>query len=220
MIRHQLIQRFKDLVVSIYLFNEWRGFTQLEQKLIPALESDSQTSAHFLNCVKKHAADERRHFEMFRAYFISIGRPPFAVGKAVGFFDALAECVAGKYGVISQAEPKHFAKLCQVIVLTERRGIAQLESLLKWKIVSRDHRLRRIFETIQMDEPSHFGPYEEWLDNHGFPRASYLAKAWDILIHYSIAGIIIPFHFFNFRLKRCRYLSGFPIYKLLWFLHN
>lgn len=202
--RH-LSQRFRELVLSVYLYNEYRGYLQLETELIPHLESDPRFDTGFIEGVKKHAADERRHYSMFKGWFRERQIMPFAVGKAVGYFDALASVLVAKRGPEDPAQivadEKRFAKLCRAVVMTERRGISQLDTMLTWQSVRTDERLLRIFETIRRDEPSHFGPYETWLSQNGLPGPSWRERAADLFIHYTIA-LLIPFLFLNPRLRR------------------
>ena len=50
----------------------------------------------FVEAVKKHCADEKKHYGMFKGYFIANGRMPFAVGKSIGYFDALTRVLLGR----------------------------------------------------------------------------------------------------------------------------
>lgn len=198
---NNLSNRFKDLILSVYLFNEWRGYTQLERELIPQLESSIGVDDSFTQAVKKHAADEKKHYNMFKGYFVSNGRMPLAVGRCIGYFDLLARFLLGSTNDISRNE-RHLAKLCRAIITTERRGIQQLDIILAWPFVKNDEHLRRVFLTIRQDEPSHILPYEMWLKERGYRGPSFFEACIDIIVHYTIAFIFIPIHYCNFRLKR------------------
>lgn len=201
----KLVQRFLDLVLSVYLYNEWRGYVQMETSLIPKLEADPNMDPAFLVAVKKHCADEKKHYNMFKGYFVSKGRMPFAVGASIGYFDVLSGVLLGRKDDV-ELNQENFAKLCRAIVTTEYRGIHQVDTMLKWRSIQRDERLHRIFQVVKVDEPSHFIPYNEWLEKNGHRGPSTFEKIADWVIHYSIAALIIPVHFLNFRLKR---LEGF-----------
>lgn len=196
-----LVQRFLDLVLSVYLYNEWRGYSQMEESLIPQLEANPKMPPEFIAAVKKHCADEKKHYNMFKGYFVSRGKMPFSVGKSIGYFDVLSAVLMGKRNEMKLTD-ESFARLCRTIVTTEYRGIHQVNTMLKWRSINGDDRLRRIFQVIREDEPSHFIPYAEWLEKNGYRGPSKLEKAADCIIHYSMAAFIIPFHYFNFRLKR------------------
>lgn len=200
------IARFQELLLSVYLYNEYRGCLQLESELIPLLKKDSRFPRDFVSSVEKHASDERRHYRMFQGWFRERGKMPFAVGRLTGYFDVLAAWLVGKRRTGSAeaivASDERFAALCRSIVLTERRGIAQLDAMLRWGAVRRDPRLVRIFETIRRDEPSHFLPYEGWLAERGLPGPGWSERAVDRLVHYGIALFVIPLLYFNPFLRR------------------
>ena len=199
----KITQRFIDLVLSVYLYNEWRGYVQMEGMLIPQLEAKPDIDPNFLAAVKKHCADEKKHYGMFKGWFFANGRMPFEVGKSIGYFDALTRVLIGKKNAEKTVlDDKTFAKLCRAIVLTEYRGINQVGTMLKWRSIKRDERLHRIFQVIEQDEPSHFIPYSKWLKEKGHRSPSVMEKVADFIVHYSIASLVIPVHFLNFRLKR------------------
>lgn len=196
----RLRRRFLDLVISVYLYNEYRGFLQLERDLIPALEKDPTTDPRFLAGVKKHAADERKHYRLFQGWFRSHGRMPFDVGRSIGYFDILVR--------VLQGTPERFASLCRAVVVTEVRGIKQIDWMLRWRVLRRDARLHRIFKVIRRDEPSHYGPYERWLAERGERGPGWWEAAADRVVHWTIAALVIPALFLNPRLRRIRAFPG------------
>ena len=119
-------ERFVDLVLSVYLYNEWRGYMQMEEMLIPRLEASPNVDPQFLAAVKKHCADEKKHYNMFKGWFNANGRMPFNVGKSIGYFDALTNVLIGRKKDDTVLDDKTFAKLCRAIVITEYRGINQV----------------------------------------------------------------------------------------------
>jgi hypothetical protein len=197
------VVRLKELILSVYLYNEWRGYLQLETDLIPRLERDGRFDPEFVKGVRKHAADEKKHYGMFKGWFKERGRMPYAVGPAVGYFDALFTRLVGPSSDLVSS-PDHFARLCRAVVTTERRGIHQLNGLLGMGFVRTDCRLTRVLEVIRKDEPSHFVPYERWLARNGYAGPSLRERFADCLVHYSIALFVIPVLFLNPRLKRLK----------------
>ncbi len=202
----RLTERFRELVISIYLYNEWRGYRQLEQDLLPEIERKGDFDADFVRGVRKHADDEKKHYRMFKGWFAERGTMPYEVGPSVGYFDTMALWLVGKRKTdpasVLTASPDCFARFCRAVVTTERRGIQQLDLMLRWRSVREDARLRRVLEVIRGDEPSHFAPYERWLKTHGYAGPRLREWIVDCVVNYGIAVLIIPALFFNPRLKR------------------
>lgn len=199
----RLTRRLRELIVSIYLYNEWRGYTQLEDELLPRLAEDPRFDRELVEGVRSHAADEKKHHKMFLGWFAERRTSPFVVGPSVGYFDTLVRRLfAGADSGAMVATPESFARLCRAIVTTERRGIRQLDGLLKKGFVREDARLTRVFETIRKDEPSHFAPYERWLELNGHRGPRLRERLADLLVHYTIAVLVVPLLFFNPKLKR------------------
>jgi hypothetical protein len=65
-----LLNRFYDVLLSVYLYNEKRGFLYLDQ-LLAAFEKKYPGEAQLIAAIRKHAADERHHHSLFQAYFQS-----------------------------------------------------------------------------------------------------------------------------------------------------
>lgn len=200
------LERFKDLILSVYLYNEWRGYTQLENELIPYLEKSGQVDASLLTSIRKHAGDEKKHYLMFKSYFLGTGRMPFQVSKSVGYFDFLSHLVIGNMEKALEGA-SGFARICRAILVTEARGLTQIGDVLTWSSFQKDERLSSIFKVIEKDEPSHFKPYEEWLKRKALKGPGLFYRGADLFAHYFIGLVIIPLHFLNFRLKR---LERFP----------
>jgi hypothetical protein len=57
--------------------------------------------------------------------------------------------------------------------------------------------LRRIFEIIRKDEPSHWAPYEGWLRKHGRRDPSWWERAVDGFVHSELLFFKLPFLFLN-----------------------
>ena len=163
--------RYLDVVGSIYIYNEYRGYTSLDRVLAAARRHCPDDTA-FIAAVAKHRADERKHYLMFKRWFEVQGRMPLAVDTSFGHIDRF---ISRAFGCsIDQldtdaivADPDLFEKLCRIIVLTEQRGLTQVEELLRNKAVLGDPVMHRIFRIVHEDEPSHFLPYRDWLTGQG-----------------------------------------------------
>jgi hypothetical protein len=193
---HSLRRRFTDLVASIYLYNEHRGYTGLEEFLAAARRRFPGDRV-FLAGVQKHLDDERRHYRMFRAYFEAGMRMPYAISSEWGYVDRLLAAVGlagnGKdAAALEAADGSTFAAVCRMILLTEERGLRQVERVLAWPWVREDHRLAAIFTVIRRDEPS--GP---WPD-----RPTPRERLADLVTHHRLVHLSLPLAYANPRLVR------------------
>lgn len=87
-------------------------------------------------------------------------------------------------------------------MLTEMRGVRQVEILLRSPLVRRDRTLTKIFRVIERDEPSHWLPYQAWLrrTRGRMPdRREKIAEAW---VHRSLMFFKLPLLYLNPRLAR------------------
>lgn len=193
--------RFRDVILSFYLYNEYRGYTQL-YRLLGLLRKRRSHEVALISAVSRHADDERKHYLLFRDYFLHEKRMPFDVGRATGFFDILARTIVGKsteqIGEEAMAtDRKLFADLCRTIVVTEKRGLRQVDALLANRFFGEHPRLKQIFLVIRMDEPYHFEPYERWLNEAGERPAGHAEHFWEVFWHYVITLCVFPLYFFN-----------------------
>ncbi|MGZ3693968.1 MAG: ferritin-like domain-containing protein [Bdellovibrionota bacterium] len=200
------ITRICDILLSIYLYNEKRGYTYLEE-LLKAFEQRYPGENQILASIQKHARDERRHHLLFEAYFRKNGRLPFRVGSWYGYCDQMVSWIFGK--TIDQLDPKEvvnddekFFQLCRLIMITEMRGMKQVNLILENPIIRRNNQLVEIFTEIKKDEPSHCYPYQAWLRKHGKHEPIFREKLADAMVHYSLMLVKIPLLFFNFFLPR------------------
>lgn len=193
-----MVDRFLDLVVSVYLYNEYRGYVQLD-RLVRLLE-ERGAFPEMLAALRQHASDERKHYRMFVGYFTARGKRPYEVSSWVGYFDTLAHLFLGRptedWGE-ELLEPRNFARLCRVVSVTERRGIRQVKWMLRWRALRKRPKLRSIFAVIEKDEPNHFLPYESWLRHRGFRLPGRLDRGVDVCLHYGIAALLFPLGLFN-----------------------
>lgn len=201
-----LKRRFLDLLASIYIYNEHRGYSSID-RVLEAVCARHPGEKNFIAAVEKHRRDERKHYLMFRRYFEQLGRMPFLVDTSCGHIDRLIRMTFGcgideldTRAVI--ADDQLFFKLCRIIMITEIRGMNQLDVLLEDRLVSSDPALRRIFAVIRKDEPSHWTPYRDWLAgrNGGKPRLNERVADW--LVHRSLIFWKAPTLLFNRNLPR------------------
>jgi hypothetical protein len=199
-------RRYLDLLGSIYIYNEHRGYTAID-RVLQAVRARSPDDHALIVAIEKHRADERRHYAMFRRWFELRGVMPFAVDRTIGHIDRFVEIMfrttidsLDTQAVIDRDEM--FEKLCRVISLTEQRGYRQVEILLDHPLVRSDRALIKIFKVIEKDEPSHWAPYDGWLNAHGKRKPRWWERAVDSFIHSELLFLKLPILFLTPRLKR------------------
>jgi hypothetical protein len=204
----RLRERYLDTLASVYIYNEHRGYTSLD-RVLEAVRACCPDDARFIAQIVSHRADEQKHYHMFRRWFELRGRMPMAVDRTCGHIDRFIETMFGC--TIEQldtrriiAEPAEFEKLCRVIMLTEQRGYTQVGVLLRNPAVLSDPVLTRIFRIIHKDEPSHFLPYQHWLERHGKATANWRERLTDYTIHKSLMLAKLPALFVNSAVGRLR----------------
>jgi len=139
---------------------------------------------------------------MFRRWFELHGTMPLRVDRALGHIDRFVEIVFGRTidDLDTQAVTDSddlFERLCRVIMLTEMRGMWQVEKLLRSPLVRADPVMIRIFRIVEKDEPSHWMPYRDWLDRTGRPQAKWSERLTDFWIHRELLFLKIPIVFLN-----------------------
>jgi len=198
--------RYLDLLGSIYIYNEHRGYTSID-RVLAAVAGRMPGETAFIAAIEKHRADERKHYVMFKRWFELQGKMPLGVDRTCGHIDRFVEIMFRRgideldtERVISS--DRLFERLCRVISLTERRGMNQVEILLRHPLVRRDKVLMKIFQVIEKDEPSHWAPYEGWLEARGARDPRWWERAIDGFIHSELLFLKLPFLFFNPWLRR------------------
>ena len=199
-------RRYLDLLGSIYIYNEHRGYTALD-RVLDSVRRHCPEDSDFIAAVEKHRGDEHKHYVMFRRWFERRGEMPYAVDRTCGHIDRFVEIMFRSTidGLDTDAVMERdvlFERLCRVIALTERRGYRQVEILLRHPLVRGDKILTKIFEIIEKDEPSHWAPYEGWLAHHGRRQPRWWEKAIDSFIHSELMILKIPVLFAMPRLRR------------------
>jgi hypothetical protein len=199
-------RRYLDVLASIYIYNEHRGYTSLD-RVLEAVRAKCPDDLAFIEQVEKHRADERKHYQMFKRYFELEGRMPLALDRTFGHIDHFISIMFGR--PIDELDTDRivanealFEKLCRVIMLTEQRGMRQVESLLRNGYVLGDAKLKKIFEVIERDEPSHWMPYESWLARNGRRQPRWWERLVDLRIHGELMLVRIPAIFLNWRAGR------------------
>nr|WP_137676791.1 ferritin-like domain-containing protein [Parerythrobacter lutipelagi] len=198
--------RYLDLLGSIYIYNEHRGYTAID-RVLEAVRARSPDDTDFIAQVEKHRADERKHYVMFKRWFELQGRKPMALDRHFGHIDRFIEIMFRR--TIDKldtdeivARDELFERLCRVISLTEQRGYKQVEVLLDHPVVKTDPALIRIFQVIKKDEPSHWAPYDDWLRDHAKREPKWWERAVDGFIHSELLFIKLPILFLNPFVKR------------------
>ena len=199
-------RRYLDVLASIYLYNEHRGYTSID-RVLEAVRVRCPDDRVFIAAIEKHRADERKHYTMFRRWFELNGKMPLKVDRALGHIDRFVEIIFGHTidELDTQAvidSPDMFERLCRVIMLTEMRGMWQVEKLLKSPLIKGDPVMMKIFRIVEKDEPSHWMPYRDWLARTGRRQAKWTERLADFWIHRELLFLKIPFLFLNPRLPR------------------
>jgi hypothetical protein len=194
-------RRYLDVLGSIYIYNEHRGYTAID-RVLDAVRARSPDDLELIAAIERHRADERQHYLMFRRWFERRGVMPLAVDRTFGHVDRFVEIMFRTRidGLDTQAviDSDHlFERLCRVISLTEQRGYRQVEVLLANGFVRGDPVLRRIFDIIRKDEPSHWAPYEDWLRKNRKRDSRWWERAIDGFIHSELLFLKLPFLFLN-----------------------
>ncbi len=188
--------RYLDVLASIYIYNEYRGYTSLD-RVLEAVRLRCPDDLPFQAEIAKHRADEHKHYQMFRRWFERQGRMPLAVDHSCGHIDRFIEWVFGctiealDTGAVV-ADAAEFERLCRVIMLTEQRGYAQVKLLLANRVVRSDPVMRKIFEIVHHDEPDHFLPYQRWLEREGKATARWNERMADWCIHKALMLAKLP----------------------------
>jgi hypothetical protein len=180
-------ERYLDVLASVYIYNEHRGYTSLD-RVLEAVRARCPDDADFIAEVTRHRADEYKHYHMFRRWFELQGRMPLRMDSGAGHIDRFIQwifrCTIEELDTAEiVADPAAFEQLCRVIMLTEERGLKQVEILLKSPIIRADPVMLRIFRIVHKDEPEHFLPYRRWLQRNGRAQARWNERAADWCIH-------------------------------------
>lgn len=201
-------RRYLDLLGSIYIYNEHRGYRSID-RVLEAVRRRAPGDRALIAAIERHRADERKHYVMFKRWFALRGTMPYSIDRTCGHIDRFVEIMFG--ATIDDldtdaivARDDLFERLCRVIALTEQRGHRQVEILLRHPLVRDDPVLMRIFRIIERDEPSHWAPYEGWLRANGKRAPRWWERAVDTFIHSELLFFKLPILFLHPRLGRRR----------------
>src|SRR5919107_6221747 len=78
--------RYLDLLGSIYIYNEHRGYTAID-RVLEAVRARWPDDHELIARIEKHRADERKHYLMFRRWFERRGTMPLWVDRTCGHID-------------------------------------------------------------------------------------------------------------------------------------
>ena len=199
-------KRYIDLLGSIYIYNEHRGYTAIDD-LLAAVQARWPEDHELIAKIDKHRADEHKHYLMFRRWFERRGVMPYALDSAFGHIDRFVEImfrssIDGLDKMQVVRSDGLFARMCRVISLTERRGYKQVEILLGNSHVLSDKQLTKIFRIIEQDEPSHWAPYDGWLEAHDLRGDKWWERLVDSFIHSELLFLKLPVLFLHPSLRR------------------
>ena len=199
-------RRYLDLLGSIYIYNEHRGYTALD-RVLEAVRARSPDDREFIARIEKHRADERKHYLMFRRWYEKRGQMPICVDRTCGHIDRFVEIMfrstidrLDTNAII--ADDRLFEKLCRVISLTEKRGYKQVQILLNHPLVKHDPGLIKIFKVVERDEPDHWTPYDDWLKTNGKREPKWWERAIDTFIHSELLFLKLPILFLSIGMPR------------------
>ena len=157
--------------------------------------------------ILKHAQDERKHYKLFLQYFKGQKAAPCAVNERFGYCDQIVRFVFGQK--LDEVDPREivandnkFFQLCRLIMVTEMRGMKQVNIIKENFLIRKNPELLAIFEVVERDEPSHCYPYQAWLRKKGVhvpQRKEYIA---DLFVHWSLMLWKLPLLYLNPFLSR------------------
>jgi len=204
----RLRRRYLDILASIYIYNEHRGYSSLD-RVLEAVRARCPDDRAFIAEVEKHRADERKHYIMFRRYFEARGEMPYAVDRTCGHIDRLIRLTFGCHiddldTAAVVRDGALFNKLCRIIMITEIRGMRMVDVLLASSLIGQDRALVKIFKVVERDEPSHWMPYEAWLRAHDGGRPRLRERIADTWVHLSLVLAKLPLLYLNPKLGRRR----------------
>ena len=159
-------QHYLDLLGSIYIYNEHRGYTAID-RVLSAIELDGLGSGIYSRRIEKHRSDERKHYLMFRRWFERRGRCRW---QSTGLADiSIALSTLCSESRSTAREPSWLPTTCSSDV---PRGVvdrtARVSSggnfVRSTRSSSAIRTLMKIFRIIREDEPQAIGqPYDRWI---------------------------------------------------------
>jgi hypothetical protein len=87
-------RRYLDVLGSIYIYNEHRGYTAID-RVLEAVRARYPHDAALTAAIAQHRADERKQYVMFRRWFERRGVMPLALDRTFGHIDRFVEILFG-----------------------------------------------------------------------------------------------------------------------------
>src|SRR3569623_867637 len=88
-------RRYLDVLASIYIYNEHRGYTRID-RVLEAVRVRCPDDHVFIAAIENHRADERKQYTMFRRWCELKGKMPLKVDRALCQIDRFVEFVFGR----------------------------------------------------------------------------------------------------------------------------
>lgn len=194
-------RRYLDILASIYIYNEYIGYSSID-RLLHGLKSNHPTPTHFIAAIEMHRRDERMHYLMFRRYFEAQRSKPYVVDNTCAHIDRLIRltfgCSIRDLDVDTMvADGDLLERMCRVVMLTEMRGMRQVKMLLRGRLLASDTSLLKIFRVIERDEPSHWAPYQRWIEHHSGKMPTVGERIADAWVHATLLGFKLPILYLN-----------------------
>lgn len=175
--------------------------------LLQFMKDHHSHETELIAAIQKHAEDEKKHYFMFCHYFKSQKKLPYKLNEKLGYSELLIQKILKL--PMKEVRPEKFKKspsllieIFKIIALTEKRGLKQVNQLLKSPLIQNNKTVLQIFKVIQIDEPSHYLPYEKWLLKNNQKPNHLSHQILEHLTHYELILAKIPSLFLNLRLKK------------------
>ena len=199
-------RRYLDLLGSIYIYNEHRGYTSID-RVLEAVRSRSPDDKAFIAAIEKHRADERKHYVMFKPLVRAAGQDAAHGRPHLRPYRPLRrDHVRPPASTISTPSGDRRRSPVRAAVpgdLADRAARhKQVEILLNHPLVRDDKVLIKIFRIIEKDEPSHWAPYDGWLKAMAGASPNGGSARSTRFIHAELLFLKLPILFLNPWLKR------------------
>src|ERR1041384_428528 len=87
--------RYLDLLGSIYIYNEHRGYTAID-RVLEAVRARSPDDHALMRATEPPRADERKHYVMFGRWCERRGVMPLQLDRKFGHIDRFVELMFGR----------------------------------------------------------------------------------------------------------------------------
>ena len=114
-------RRYLDLLGSIYIYNEHRGYTSID-RILEAVRERTPDDVEFIAAIERHRADERKHYVMFKRWFELQGTMPLNIDRTCGHIDRFVEIMSDVQNRIDA-----LVKNNDIVLFMEERGVTRRE---------------------------------------------------------------------------------------------